>query len=88
MYQAPELEDGIVADPSQDIYSLGITMLTVWGGTQVAIRDGVIVNWPKDLNGEFAWIIQNMVEWDPEQRWTAAKICLLMGIEQQMPVAN
>jgi hypothetical protein len=63
---------GSLAHPGRDIYSLGATV--------VALNQGMIVNWPVDRKDGLAVIIENMVWPEPDQRWTAAHICLGMGI--------
>jgi serine/threonine protein kinase len=77
-YQAPEATYPIPAHCSRDIYSFGVSFLTLWCGEQLLFIEDELINWPNNLDQDLETLLLTMIRWNPEDRPTPKIICQLL----------
>jgi serine/threonine protein kinase len=78
-YQAPEVAWGMSAHYSRDVYSFGVSFLTLWGGEKLSFIDNELMNWPTDLGADLKLLLSVMIHWNPEERPAPEAICELLA---------
>jgi hypothetical protein len=79
----------VIATPSVDYYSLGITMIEMWLGEKpfknipAVQRDDMIreeeVNFPADMPPDYRTIIQGLIKYNRKDRWGDKEIQLWLA---------
>jgi serine/threonine protein kinase len=78
-YQAPEGTQRTPAHYSRDVYSVGVSFLTLWCGEKPLFVREELINWPSELGGDRGLLLSAMVQWNPEDRPAPEAICQLLA---------
>jgi serine/threonine protein kinase len=78
-YRAPEVAWRMPAHYSRDVYSFGVSFLTLWCGEKPLFIEDELINWPNNLGGDLELLLSAMIQWNPEDRPVPEAICQLFA---------